>query len=143
VQATHRRPLQKASLGIFIADDNPDAIMTLAALLRDEGHVVHTCANANIALDAIRQHRPDVCILDIKMPGKSGYDLVREIRAARLQPEPVLIAISGHFKRPSEQLVARASGFDHFFPKGTSEPSELLALLDKLAAPDNGPPSAA
>ena len=117
--------------------------MTLAALLRDEGHVVHTCANARIALEAIRQHQPDVCILDIKMPGKSGYELAREIRAAELTPEPVLIAVSGHFKRPSEQLVARASGFDHFFPKGTSEPAEILALLDTLATPDNGPPSAA
>lgn len=117
--------------------------MTLAALLRDEGHVVHTCANVHIALEAIRLHQPDVCILDIKMPGKSGYELAREIRAAELKPQPLLIAVSGHFKRPSEQLVARASGFDHFFPKGTWQPSELLALLDTLAAPDSGPPSAA
>lgn len=132
MQATDRRAQPRRPLSIFLADDNPDAIMTLAALLREEGHVVHTCANARIALDAIRQHRPEVCILDIKMPGKSGYELAREIRAAKLSPMPVLVAISGHFKRPSEQLVARASGFDHFFPKGTSQPAELLALLETL-----------
>lgn len=132
MQATDRRAQPRRPLTIFLADDNPDSIITLAALLRDEGHVVLTCANARMALGAIRQQQPDVCILDIKMPGKSGYELAREIRESKLSPMPVLIAISGHFKRPSEQLVARASGFDHFFPKGTSAPAELLALLETL-----------
>ena len=139
MQALNRRPERARRLSIFVLDDKPDAVMTLAELLRDEGHVVYTCANPRLALDAIRQHLPDVCILDIKMPGKSGYEVARDIRAAKLGPDPVLIAISGHFKRSSEQLVARAAGFDHFFPKGTSEPAELLAVLETLTPP---PPAA-
>jgi CheY-like chemotaxis protein len=143
MQGTKTRPQPKRRLKIFIADDNPDAIVMLAALLRDEGHAVDTCADARRALDAIRKFKPDVCILDIKMPGKSGYDLAREIRGARLSPEPVLIAVSGHYKRPSEQLVARAAGFDRFIPKGTSEPAELLAILDGLSGDDDDSPAAA
>ena len=54
-----------------MADDNPDALMTLALVLRDEGYVVQTCANPNIALEAIRRERPDVCMLDVKMPGRA------------------------------------------------------------------------
>jgi CheY-like chemotaxis protein len=141
MQATIRRA-QAKRLSIFIADDNPDAVLTLAELLRDEGYVVYTCASALLALDAIRTHQPDVCVLDVKMPGRSGYELARDIRAAKLTPDPVLIAISGHFKRPSEQLVARAAGFDHFFPKGESGPAELLAVLEALGSHRN-PPAAA
>ena len=141
MQASTRNKAGKRPLCIFIADDNPDALMTLALLLRDEGYVVYTCANANIALDAIRRERPDVCLLDIKMPGKSGYDLARDIMAARLMPEPVLIATSGHYKKPPEQLMARAAGFRHFVPKG-ADPAELLDILRTLS-PDEDPPLAA
>lgn len=124
-----------------MADDNPDALMTLALVLRDEGYVVHTCANPNIALEAIRRERPDVCMLDVKMPGRSGYDLAREILAAGLVPEPVLIAISGHYKKPAEQLMARAVGFRHFVPKG-ADPGDILAILRSLS-PRDDPPLAA
>ena len=86
MQANARNKVDKRPLCIFMADDNPDALMTLALVLRDEGYVVHTCANPNIALEAIRRERPDVCMLDVKMPGRSGYDLAREILAAGLVP---------------------------------------------------------
>jgi len=141
VQARARNQADSKPLSIFIADDNPDVVMTLALLLRDEGYVVHTCANANIAMEAIRRERPDVCILDIKMPGKSGYDLAREIFGAGLVPEPVLIATSGHYKKPPEQLMARAVGFRHFLAKG-SDPAELLSILRGLST-DDEPPLAA
>ena len=141
MQAPTRNKAIKGPLCIFIADDNPDAMLTLALLLRDEGYIVYTCANANIALDAIRRERPDVCLLDIKMPGKSGYDLARDIVAAALVPQPVLVAISGHYKKPPEQLMARAVGFRHFIPKG-ADPGQLLAILRTLS-PDDDPPLAA
>jgi CheY-like chemotaxis protein len=141
VQARARKKASKKPLCIFIVDDDPDGIMTLAMLLRDEGYIVHTCANPHIAVNAVRGHQPDVCILDIKMPGKSGYDLAREILAAGVAPEPVLIAMSGHFKKPSEQLLSRAVGFRHFVPKG-GDPKQLLEILDALAT-DEDPPLAA
>ena len=141
MQALRHKTASRRPLCIFIVDDNPDAVLTLAMLLRDEGYIVHTCANPHIAMDAVRAHKPDVCILDIKMPGKSGYDLAREILVEELVPEPVLIATSGHYKKPSEQLLARAVGFRHFLPKGT-EPQQLLEILDALAT-DDDPPLAA
>jgi CheY-like chemotaxis protein len=141
VRASGRKTASKKPLCIFVVDDDPDGIMSLAMLLRDEGYVVHTCANPHIALTAVRGHKPDVCIFDIKMPGKSGYDLAREIVAAQLEPEPVLIAMSGHYKKPSEQLLSRAVGFRHFVPKG-ADPKQLLEILDALAT-DDDPPLAA
>lgn len=141
MQAIARKTAAKKPLCIFLVDDDPDAILTLAVLLRDEGYIVHTCANPHIAMKAVREHQPDVCILDIKMPGKSGYDLAREILSAGFAPEPILIATSGHYKKPSEQLLARSVGFRHFLPKG-ADPQQLLDILEALGT-DDDPPRAA
>jgi CheY-like chemotaxis protein len=141
MQAIRHKTASKKPLAILVVEDNPDVILTRAMLLRDEGYIVHTCANPHIALETVCAHKPHVCILDIKMPGKSGYDVAREILAAGLVPEPVLIATSGHYKKPAEQLMARAVGFRHFLPKG-AEPKQLLEILDALAT-DDDPPLAA
>jgi CheY-like chemotaxis protein len=140
VQAIKARPTSARHLTIFIADDDVDAIVTLATILRADGQNVGTCANPLIALEAIRQLKPDVCILDLKMPGKSGYDLAREIRDAQLDPQPLLIAVSGHYlQKTSEHLIARAAGFHHFVRKG-SDTAELLEILDGVGGPR--PPAA-
>src|SRR3982750_1863165 len=85
-------------LGILLVDDDVDTVMTLAEMLRDEGHIVHTCANARIVMEVIQRYKPDICLLDIVMPNKTGFTIAREIIAAITPPErPVLVAISGVF----------------------------------------------
>ncbi len=142
MQSTKSQPGKKRQLSILIADDNADTILTLSALLQDEGHVVHTCKEAVIAVESIRRYAPDVCILDVVMPGKSGYQIAREVRdvAAPHWRQPVLIAISGEFKKPSDQLLALAVGFDHFVAKG-DDPNALIDIITGLA--ESEPPSRA
>jgi DNA-binding response OmpR family regulator len=106
--------------------------MTLSAILREEGHIVHTCASASLAVEAIKRHKPDVCILDIVMPGKSGFDIARDVRAMDSSQRPVLIAISGNYTKPSDKLLAGSFGFDHFLTK-PAQPTELLALVNGIA----------
>jgi DNA-binding response OmpR family regulator len=121
-------------LSIFIADDDIDTVSTLAAILRDEGHVVVTAENTKVALEQIRDYKPDVCILDIVMPGKSGFDLAREVKNMNMPQRPIVIFISGVYTRPSESLMAKSSiGFAHFIRK-PADPVELLALLDRIAS---------
>jgi DNA-binding response OmpR family regulator len=127
-------------LSILIADDDVDAVLTLAAVLRDAGHVVHTCADPRIVVDAIQRYQPEICILDIVMPGKTGFSLAREINRMNLRKRPVLIALTGVFTKPEHDIVAKGAGFDHFVRKG-GEPSELLDLIDGLAGGE--PPAAA
>ena len=101
-------------------------------LLTDEGHIVHTAYRGDHVPEAVRRLKPYVCILDIKMPGKSGYALARDI--SRLGPDrPVLIAISGIYVRPSEQLLARTVGFDRFFAK-PADLQKLIALLEQIGS---------
>jgi DNA-binding response OmpR family regulator len=121
-------------LSIFIADDDIDTVSTLATILRDEGHVVVTAENTKVALEQIRDYKPDVCILDIVMPGKSGFDLAREVKNMNMPQRPIVIFISGVYTRPSESLMAKSSiGFAHFIRK-PADPVELLALLDRIAS---------
>jgi CheY-like chemotaxis protein len=118
----------RRSVSVLVADDNEDTVQTLAALLGDEGHVVHTITNGALVMEGVNRFKPEVCILDIDMPGKSGYTVAREIVLAQGDKRPVLIAISGKFYTQTDQLLARALGFDYFFKKPT-EPAEIIAVL--------------
>lgn len=130
---------EKRRLSILLADDNPDIIVTLATLLAHEGHIVHTVYRGDGVLDAARRYKADVCILDINMPGRNGYDLVRDITNEFGAQRPALIAISGQWVRKSDELLALTIGFDRFFVK-PADPVELLRFLDDLAGSGNKRP---
>ena len=123
---TAARP--RKAVSVLVADDNEDTVKTLAAILTDEGHVVHSITNGALVMEGVHRFKPEVCILDIDMPGKSGYALAREIVQTLGDKRPVLIAISGKFYTQTDQLLARALGFDYFFKKPT-EPDEIVAVL--------------
>ena len=138
---THKNNLTaRRHLRLLIADDDVDTVVTLAAMLRDQGHVVHTCADSRICVEAIQRYKPDVCILDIVMPGKTGFSIARDVYTLQLPKRPILIALSGVFTRPRDDIVAKSAGFDYLVRKG-SEPSELLRIIDHLAG--GGDPDAA
>src|SRR4051812_17857288 len=104
------------SLSILVADDEPDTVKTIAAILEDGGHVVHSITDAALVMDAVARFQPEVCILDIEMPGVSGYTLAREISANFMASQrPVLIAITGKWKTQTDRFLAKSVGFDHFF----------------------------
>jgi DNA-binding response OmpR family regulator len=138
--APYKKPTNRRSLSILVADDDRDTLTTLAAMLADEGHVVHICAKATYVLQAIQRYKPDVCVIDIVMPDKTGFSIARDIFALKLPVRPTLIALSGVFTRPSDDVVAKSVGFDYFVRKGT-DPSELLRIINHLAG--DGAPTAA
>jgi two-component system CheB/CheR fusion protein len=112
---------------VLVADDNRDAVLTLSALLWGEGHVVDEVYNGAEVLDAMRSFKPDAVLLDIKMPGLNGYDVARLIRS-RYGNVPLLIAVSGHYKKGPDRILAEIAGFDHHLPK-PCDPNALLSLL--------------
>ena len=120
------RPMR---LRVLVADDDRDTANLLAAILRDEGHDVHIALRGDEVCDVDRLLRCDVLILDINMPGMSGYAVAREIRERRAPLAPLLIAISGAWKDTAERRLAEQMGFDHYLLK-PCEPGRLLALLD-------------
>jgi signal transduction histidine kinase len=118
---------------ILIADDNADALATMAMLLEMEGHEVHTAADGERAFAEAEKLRPDVAILDIGMPGLSGHDVAARIRATEWGRGVLLIALTG-WGQAQDQQRARAAGFDHHCTKPV-DVGQLLALVDGSRIP--------
>jgi two-component system, OmpR family, response regulator len=68
-------------------------------------------------------------ILDVNMPGMSGFAVAREIRTRRGIAAPLLIAISGKWTRKEDQQLGEGVGFDHYLLK-PCEPGEIIRILD-------------
>lgn len=123
------------ALRIVVADDDRDTVDMLSIILRDEGHVVHGVYSGKDVLPAVRALNPDVVILDIVVPGFSGYAVAQEIRYSYTEARrPMLIAISGVWKERPDKRVAQQVGFDAHLHK-PCDPSELLDLLGPLTQP--------
>ena len=116
----------------MVADDDRDTSAMLATILRDEGHEVHTALRGDEVLDLDRLVRPDVLILDLNMPGMSGYAVAREIRERRVSLVPMLIAISGKWKEKPEQALSEEIGFDHHLLK-PCQPREVVRLVNEFS----------
>ena len=123
----------KRRLRILVADDDRDHVTTLAALLVDEGYEVRECYRGSEVVRMVREFDADVALIDISMPGMTGYDAAREIRQEFGKARPVLIAITG-WKQSSDRILARLAGFDHHVPK----PFDPKALLELIAPLSNG-----
>lgn len=124
----HARPKR-----VLVVDDNLDIRDSLGALLSLWGHDVSLADSGEKALELAMHDHPDIVLVDIGLPGISGYDVAREIR--RVSPAwdsaIELVAISG-YGRPSDRERAFASGFNRHMMKPVD-----LAQLEKLlqAAP--------
>jgi len=112
---------------ILIADDNRDSAETLAALLRMEGHEVTSVHDGPVALSAFSEIKPDVALLDIGMPGLTGYEVARKIRQTPFGASLTLIAITG-WGQDIDKERAYAAGFDHHLTKPV-DPRRLAELL--------------
>ena len=131
------RPPQPKPLRILVADDHRDTVLTLLMLLRDEGHEVNGVHSGADVLLAVRRDKPDVLIVDIEMPGMSGYAVAQEIRWIYGKRSPLLIAISGKWNMPSDQLLSKSVGFDHHLPK-PADPRKLFSLLETRRSAESG-----
>ena len=130
--ATGERRRSRQSLRILVVDDDRDTVEALSLVLRGHGHVVHGAYSGKEVLPTARILRPDAIILDISVPGMSGYAVAQEIRNTFLEARrPLLIALSGLWKEPSDRMLAQQVGFDHHLVK-PCDTAELLALLEPL-----------
>jgi DNA-binding response OmpR family regulator len=124
---------------VVIADDEPDTVASLMAIISHEGHSVFGTHHPSEVLTEVRMNKPDAVILDIDMPGLSGFALAREIRVLFGDSSPTLIAVSGKWVGQTDKMLAQLAGFDFFMQK-PCHPDALLALLNRgqvLLRPEN------
>jgi signal transduction histidine kinase len=113
---------------ILIADDNNDALESLATLLQLSGHEVFTATNGGTALQSAERHLPEVVLLDIGMPLLDGYEVAKRIRAQPWGQRITLVALTG-WGQDSDRRRSREAGFDSHLVK----PLDLETLTDLLA----------
>jgi CheY-like chemotaxis protein len=115
----------RAGRDVAIVEDETDVREALRQVLELAGHRVHTAGDGVSGLEKIRSRRPDVAILDIGLPGISGYEIARRLREDRARV--FLIALSGYSSQEDRQR-AFSAGFDAHLAK-PADPKELDSLI--------------
>jgi len=128
-------PLATAPRRILLADDNRDALESLAQLLELGGHEIHKAGDGVQALEAANRVRPELVLLDIGMPGMDGYEVARHIRSQPWGRATTLIALTG-WGQETDRMRSREAGFDSHCIKPL-DLQRLYSLLESLPAPGN------
>jgi PAS domain S-box-containing protein len=115
---------------ILIVDDNVDAAESLALVLRLSGHEVRTAHGGAAALEQAATFVPEVVLMDLGMPGMSGYEAARRVRDLHGMEAVVLIALTGWGQEEDRQRT-QAAGFHAHLVKPV-DPTALQELLASL-----------
>lgn len=117
------------NLRVLIVEDHPDAAESCRLLLGLWGHAAVAVGDGRDALPTALAFAPDVVLLDLGLPGVSGFEVARQLRAAGLA-DVVLVAVTG-WVREQDRREAAGAGIDHFLVKPTC-PNELERLLSSV-----------
>lgn len=115
---------------VMIVDDSAIIRVRLAELLAElEGiEVVAQANNAFEAVDMVREFKPDVAIVDVRMPERSGMELIKDVKDT---PHPPTIIMLTNFPTPENREKCLTGGADYFFDK-SSEIEEVMTVLKDL-----------
>ncbi len=122
---------RKTPMRILVVDDLAASAESLQALLTIHGYEVERASDGESALIVAARMRPNVVVLDIGLPGISGYELARQLRRERSFAKCLLIALSGYGQEENVRLALEA-GVDHYLVK----PADPLVLLELIGALD-------
>ena len=109
---------------VLVVDDDPSLAEMLSIVLRQEGFDSRIVGRGDVALDAFRDYRPDLVLLDLMLPGKDGIDVCKEIRAESGLPIVMLTAKGDTI----DVVLGLESGADDYIVK-PFKPKELIARV--------------
>jgi signal transduction histidine kinase/CheY-like chemotaxis protein len=115
---------------VLVVEDNIASAQSLAMLLTLEGHEVQVAHDGPSALELIAKYHHEAVLMDIGLPGMTGYEAARQIRERSENRNVLLVAITGYAEDEAKRR-SRAAGFDHHFVKPV-DPEEVLALLASI-----------
>ena len=115
---------------VLIADDEPSLRRLVRATIASDSYQLVEAENGDAAWELLRAQRPVLAILDVAMPGRSGLDLVRAIRADPDLTGIRVILLTAKAQQ-TDMTAGMAAGADYYLAKPFS-PLELLTLVDKV-----------
>jgi len=121
---------------ILVVEDDPHIRLGLEEVLKSEQFEVALCERGDKAMDALTQHRPHLIVLDVMLPGTSGYDVCKQIRAKKITTPILMLTAKG---QEIDKVVGLDLGADDYVTKpfGVRELlARIHALLRRRAAQD-------
>jgi DNA-binding response OmpR family regulator len=112
---------------VLIADDEPNIVISLEFLMKREGHRVTIARDGDAALAAIRAERPDLVLLDVMMPGKTGFEVCQAVRGDESLAGIKILMLSAK-GRDTDLAKGSALGADAYMTK----PFSTRELADKV-----------
>ena len=125
-------PTLNAAIRVVIADNHPLVIQALTRLFRSQGdvEVVASCRDGNETLLAVRQHAPDVVVLDPRLPGADGLEVIRQVRAMN---EAIRVVVLTAVLSDDELVEMKGLGVSGLVLKGMA-PELLIPCIRKAHA---------
>lgn len=115
---------------VLVVDDEPNILLSLEFLMQQAGFTVATAPDAEHALELIGQQCPDLLLLDISLPGMSGFDLLERLRSAEPTRDLPVIMLTAH-GREVEKEKGMALGANEYVTKPFSTRA-LVSLVQAL-----------
>jgi DNA-binding response OmpR family regulator len=116
---------------VLLIEDEPNIIEAIRYLLVRAGWAVDTHANGATALEAVARRRPDVIVLDAMLPNRSGFDILRELRASETTAGIPVLMLTARGQKQDREMAERY-GANRFMTKPFSN-AEVVACVDELA----------
>jgi CheY-like chemotaxis protein len=116
---------------VMVVDDAQADLQFMSSILKSAGHQVLPYASSEKIEDTVLAERPDVLLLDIVMPGRNGYEVLRALKKdERTKRTPVVIVSSKN--QESDQAWGKRQGADDYLPKPFTR-EQLLAAIGRFA----------
>jgi DNA-binding response OmpR family regulator len=113
---------------ILIIEDDPHILLGLEEILKGEGHEVAVCPRGDQALDAAAKHRPSLIVLDVMLPGLSGYEVCKQLRARKNAIPILMLTAKG---QEMDKVIGLDLGADDYVTKPFGV-RELVARIHAL-----------
>jgi DNA-binding response OmpR family regulator len=115
---------------IVVADDDPDVRRVLSVILTGEGHTVLPVADGDAALELLAREAPDLLILDVMMPKKDGFMVMKEMKSARIRDNTKVLLLTARTAE-SDWLRGYKLGADEYLTK-PFENDEFVGAVEAL-----------
>jgi len=112
---------------ILVVDDEPHIVEIVSAYLAREGHQVDTATDGDVALELARSTRPDLLVLDVMLPGRSGFDVLRQLRSEGISSAVVMLTAR-------DEVIDRVAGLEMGADDYVTKPFEPRELVARIGA---------
>lgn len=119
---------------ILLVDDDQDILTSMQAVFEPTGALIETASNGNKAVEMVEKNQPDLVVLDMMLPGRSGFLVLEKIKARKPRnAKPFVIMITGN-QGARHKMYAESLGVSEYFNKPVKM-DKLLSTAERLLTP--------